>query len=352
MEDSYKGLYSTEWFLDEFQRRNDNGIRIWVTCLQNNPVLSIGIVTYNGQFLLKEVLERIAEEIENKNVELIISDNASTDNTQSIISDFKSKHPRTEYVRNSENIGFDANVNQVVSRSRGRFVWLMSDDDFINPGGVDKVLQVIDQFPELSYIFVNYSNQLALRVQKDALCLDWSQFLHDVNFKNGLISSNIVNRKLWSELNMMQYDHCCWIHLAYALQALAPGFDRKGFIITDEIVKQDGIQRWGEPGSFIEFNLKLLRLLNEIDKLGYDKTLRYHKAIKTLEKNMQKGHRRDIPWAKNKGMKNSIGRIGPMKEFFGSYPNFWLMDVPMLLAPNSVFQIVFRVMHKIQGRSI
>jgi glycosyltransferase involved in cell wall biosynthesis len=323
-----------------------------VTFLQNDPILSIGIVTYNGQFLLKEVLEKIAEEIENKNVELIISDNASTDNTKSIIDEFRSKHPRTVYLRNSENIGFDANVNQVVSQASGAFVWLMSDDDFINTGGVDKVLQVIDQFPELSYIFVNYSNPLTLRVQEDTVCLDWSQFIHDVHFKNGLISSNIVNRKLWSELNMMQYDHCCWIHLAYALQALAPGFNRKGFIITDEIVKQDGIQRWGEPGSFIEFNLKLLRLLYNIDNLGYDKTLGYHKAIKTLEKDFQKGHMRAIPWAKNKGMKNSIDRIGPMKEFFRSYPNFWLIDVPMLLTPNSVFQVGFRVVHKIQGRDI
>ena len=54
-----------------------------------NPILTIGIVTYNGQFILKEVLENIAKEIENTNVELIISDNASTDNTENIITEFK-----------------------------------------------------------------------------------------------------------------------------------------------------------------------------------------------------------------------------------------------------------------------
>ncbi|HEY3421267.1 MAG TPA: glycosyltransferase family 2 protein [Methanomassiliicoccales archaeon] len=316
----------------------------------NDPTLSIGIVTYNGQFLLKQVLETAAEEIADKNVELIISDNASTDDTQNIINDFKLKHPNIVYVRNSENIGFDANVDQVVRLSKGQFVWLMSDDDFIRKGGIDKVLEVIGQHPDLCYVFVNYTNPLPLKVQKDTICLDWAQFLHDVNFKNGLISSNVVNRRLWSELNMMQYNHCAWIHLAYALQALAPRHDRKGYIIVEEFVKQDGIQRWGEPGAFIDLNLKLLRLLKEIDDLGYDKTLGFRTKIKQMANDFQKGYRRDIPWAKNKGMKNCMGRIGPMKEFFGSFPNFWLVDVPMLLTPNIIYRIGFEVVHKIQNK--
>ena len=318
----------------------------------NNPVLSIGLVTYNGQFLLRQVLENIAKEIENKNVELIISDNASTDNTPVIIKDFTSKRPDTVHVRNADNIGFDANVNQVVNLSKGQFVWLMSDDDFIRTGAVDKVLEIIDQHPELSYIFVNYTNQLKLNVQKDTMCSDGNQFFHDINFKNGLISSNIVNRKLWTELNMMRYNHCSWIHMAYVLQALAPGNNRESYIVTNEYIKQDGIQRWGEPGVFIDINLKLLRLLSDMNNLGYDSNLGYHETIKEFENNLQKGYRRDIPWAKYKGMKNGLHRIGPMKEFFGSYPNFWLIDVPMLLIPNSVYQIGFKIMHKIQNRNV
>lgn len=90
--------------------------------------LSIGFPVYNGEKYLKNRLDSILSQTF-KNFELIISDNASDDDTQRICMEFVNKDQRIRYHRQTENIGMINNFKFVLKISRGKyFVWASVDD--------------------------------------------------------------------------------------------------------------------------------------------------------------------------------------------------------------------------------
>ena len=73
--------------------------------LQNAaPLVSIGVPVYNGERLLGRTLESLLAQTYT-HLEIIISDNASTDSTPAIAREFADRDPRVRYVRNETNIG-------------------------------------------------------------------------------------------------------------------------------------------------------------------------------------------------------------------------------------------------------
>ena len=83
---------------------------------------------YNGQKFISEAIESILEQTFT-NFELIISDNASTDDTQRICEIFTKVDSRVHYYRYHSNMGAAANYNRVVELASGEFFkWAAHDD--------------------------------------------------------------------------------------------------------------------------------------------------------------------------------------------------------------------------------
>ena len=102
------------------------------------PLLTIAIPTYNRAACLKDLLSALADQLKDEpRVELIISDNASPDETPSVVQDFVARGLQVRYIRNAQNIGPDANFLQCFEAARGKYVWVFSDDDLIIPGAVE-----------------------------------------------------------------------------------------------------------------------------------------------------------------------------------------------------------------------
>jgi glycosyltransferase involved in cell wall biosynthesis len=76
-------------------------------------------------------------------VELLISDNASPDNTPDLINSFRAKGLSCRYIRNETNIGSDANFLQCFKEAAGKYVWLVGDDDIIAPGSLSKITALL-----------------------------------------------------------------------------------------------------------------------------------------------------------------------------------------------------------------
>jgi len=103
-------------------------------------LLSICIPTYNRAALLKEALDSVLAQLVGElreEVEIVISDNASTDGTGELVEQ-KRKIPglKLKYFRHPTNLGFDANVLKVVERASGRYCWILSDDDLMAAGAL------------------------------------------------------------------------------------------------------------------------------------------------------------------------------------------------------------------------
>ena len=122
-----------------------------------SPQLSICVPTYNRASLLKECLNsiRIAAERCLGEIELVISDNASQDNTTEVVTEFRNKYPWVQYYRNPENIGAERNFFAVAAKANGDYLWIFSDDDKMSLEGISTVLQQIKAGHEM--IICNYS---------------------------------------------------------------------------------------------------------------------------------------------------------------------------------------------------
>jgi abequosyltransferase len=164
-------------------------------------VLTICIPTFNGSESIGKVIDRVIAQVDSGKlcaVEIFVSNNASTDGTESIVLQYESRYPEIiKYYRNKTNVGFDANVDLIVKRARGGFVWFLSDDDGLKDGLIDEELDAIQAYPDAALIFANFEGgSEKLNCEERGVCRDGNVFFRRINFKNGLISSNIVNREV------------------------------------------------------------------------------------------------------------------------------------------------------------
>lgn len=94
----------------------------------NTPKVSIGMPVYNGENFIKEALDSLLAQTFT-DFELIISDNASTDETEAICQDYAAKDMRIRYIRQTENRGAIANFKFVLDEAVGEyFMWAAADD--------------------------------------------------------------------------------------------------------------------------------------------------------------------------------------------------------------------------------
>ena len=114
-----------------------------------NPLVSIGLPTHNGERFLRQALDSILNQ-SFEDFELVISDNASTDATPSICREYASEDVRIRYVRNENNIGQTANINQTIEISRGVYYRMHHDDDLLHPRCIEHCVNVLEHAPTVA----------------------------------------------------------------------------------------------------------------------------------------------------------------------------------------------------------
>jgi glycosyltransferase involved in cell wall biosynthesis len=106
------------------------------------PEVSIGIPVYNGADFLGAAIEsHLAQTF--GDFELVISDNASTDGTQDLCRAYAKDDSRIRYVRQAENIGANANYNEVARISRAPFFRWAADDDVLLPEYLEQTYNLL-----------------------------------------------------------------------------------------------------------------------------------------------------------------------------------------------------------------
>src|SRR5207253_6315807 len=110
------------------------------------PEISVGLPVYNGEKYLVRALTCLVEQ-EFENWELIISNNASTDNTRAICKEFASRDRRIRYVENESNIGATRNYNRVFELSKGKYFKWASHDDECAPSFFGRCLEAFETSP-------------------------------------------------------------------------------------------------------------------------------------------------------------------------------------------------------------
>lgn len=120
--------------------------------------LSVCIPTFNRAGHLTNCLEalRVSRERAGIEVEVCVSDNASTDGTRAAVEAAQKRMPVT-YRRNDSNLGIARNIVDAAGMASGEFVWILGDDDLVLPHALATLAGLIDANPRADYFFVNSS---------------------------------------------------------------------------------------------------------------------------------------------------------------------------------------------------
>jgi glycosyltransferase involved in cell wall biosynthesis len=114
--------------------------------MENKPLVSVLITAYNREKLIAEALESVLE-CTYRNIEIIIVDDVSTDNTLNVIKEFAEKDSRICYYQNKKNLGDYPNRNRAASYARGEYITYLDSDDKMLPGGLEQCMYGMLKFP-------------------------------------------------------------------------------------------------------------------------------------------------------------------------------------------------------------
>ena len=109
--------------------------------------LSIVFPNYNhARFLPKQLQSMLNQSFQP--LEIIIIDDASTDNSVEVIREFIRKAPYIRLFCNNKNLGVEHNINRLIEMASGDYIFLSAADDLILPGFFEKSMRLLTQNPE------------------------------------------------------------------------------------------------------------------------------------------------------------------------------------------------------------
>jgi glycosyltransferase involved in cell wall biosynthesis len=114
-------------------------------------LVTICIPTFNRGKFLPLALESAASQTYT-NIEILVTDNHSTDDTPEIMRSYSGKDPRISYHRHAHNLGMVGNFNSGLRLAQGSLVKILCDDDLLAPDCIEKCVNVFQEFPDITLV--------------------------------------------------------------------------------------------------------------------------------------------------------------------------------------------------------
>ncbi|MFH1061306.1 MAG: glycosyltransferase family 2 protein [Candidatus Omnitrophota bacterium] len=227
--------------------------------MRNSKLLSIIIVNYNtGKFLL-DCVKSIYSGHELSGFEIIIIDNASSDDS---LIQLKKEYPHILLVNNKENLGFGKAVNQGIKIANNKFILLLNPDTIISSGCFDKMIAFLRNNPKAGACgpaIYNSDKNLQMSCHHFPGLLD---IVFDKTHLNKIFSKNPLfgryQMSYWAHDTLREVDWltgACFMIRAELFRAVN-GFDPGFFMFSEDIdlclrIKQKGFKCFYLPQATI-----------------------------------------------------------------------------------------------------
>jgi glycosyltransferase involved in cell wall biosynthesis len=154
-----------------------------------HPTVSFVIPCYRLAHLLPECINSILSQ-SFSDFEVLIMDDCSPDNTEEVANSFQDS--RIKHIRNSVNLGSLRNYNKGITLSQGKYIWLISADDYLRqPYILQRYVELLDKNPQIGYTFCS---GIGVRNQQETEILDYSTY----SDRNEIIDGHSFVKKLLS----------------------------------------------------------------------------------------------------------------------------------------------------------
>lgn len=296
------------------------------------PLLSICIPTYNRCDNLERCLESIVSQKEflNGEVEVVISDNASTDNTQVIGEKYSLKYPGVKYFRNDKNIVF-YNFRLSVRRGSGTYRKLVNDTFYLYEDSLKYLCDIVKRHWK-THEQILFLNQNRASVSEEIIfCKDFDQFMEIActwTTWNGSFG-------IWDiECENIENDIANWYDVLWACEKVCKLVCEKGTAIISN-KRIFGYQPRIKPkdltyGVFNVLYCNFLNILNEYLKKGILSETTYNKVkkedlyiIMTNELIASEINSKAAMYSKNENLKqlifNEVKKNYSWKEYYSYY---------------------------------
>ena len=178
------------------------------------PLVSFVVPCYKLAHLLPQCVNSILAQTY-KNFEVLIMDNCSPDSTPEVAGSFDD--PRVNHIRNETNLGHVRNFNKGIEMSRGKYVWLVSADDWLrSPDVLGRYVDLMERKPEVGYVFCR---AVEVRGSKEVGVAPWTNCGKEEQIWNArsflmrlirgncvVMSSTLVRKKCYDEVGLFSLD--------------------------------------------------------------------------------------------------------------------------------------------------
>lgn len=324
------------------------------------PLLSICVPTYNRAAYLPNLFESIEREIASlpeawsrDDVEVVLCDNASPDDTPAVAAAFASRL-RLTYHRHPENLGADRNFLAVVEKASGVFCWLMGDDDAIGQGGLLRVLEAARNWSGAAGFSVNYAvydSDLRRKLERrDPVALDrdtlvtGAEAIYTTFIGHwGLMCSHVVRRDVWNQVcatgDQLGFLNA-YVHV-YVMARMAQDVPRWGYVAQSCAMWRSG------NDSFLLGRTWLGRM--KLDVFAYHQ---FAVALFGEGSSTERMARNEIAGthildqfrsAKARGRPALAEAAALITRYYWKSPTYWTRILPWILVPSPIVRPLFRV---------
>ncbi len=328
--------------IDKHTKSNNETIN---TTDDTSVLLSICMPTYNQPNAARRVLESVLPQL-TPEVEIVVRDDSTNNETQKIVDEYVKKAPIRYF--HGKRDGLDVAIIFLTEEARGKYVWWLGDDS-LAPGAIERVLELLKKFPDISLILVNFQiiggePFVAIKSTEDKFFRDRNEALEtNVNLL-GFISSNIFKRKkaLSGIESSKKFIGSAFVCLYLILHVLSQDgkfyFLQKPFILIYSKPQEEALYPYYD--AFKVFGINLFNVVSEF-KEKFDKN-----SIKKVF-SFQFGYlwkavivRRAVGDTTDFGSKTiTFGRIF---ELYRHFPEFWIV-LPLLVTPRWVLRLLYKV---------
>lgn len=195
------------------------------------PRLSICIATYNRAGYIGETLESIIPQL-TEEVEIVIVDGASTDNTGAVVERYAAACKQIRYIRLPVKGGVDQDYCKAVEHAQGEMCWFFTDDDLLKPNAISTVLDEAKNGYSLIVVNAQVMNKdfskpicnKCLNIKANELYdeLKLEQLFSRVIQYMSFIGCVVINRDLWLQREKERYFGTEFVHVGVIFQSFLP----------------------------------------------------------------------------------------------------------------------------------
>lgn len=311
--------------------------------------LTIAIPVYNGESSLRDTLDSIVPQIiETGFVEVLISDNCSTDSTPFVCQSYVKNFDFIRYNVNSVNLGFDGNIARLIELAATDYIWFLGDDDEIAHGGIEYILELIDQNSQYTGIVINYSivnrqeNKLiterVINQTQDKVFTDANSLLSTLGLAPNFLSSIVINKKNYNKIELSKFHGLMWFHFIVFLRMIESG---KSYFVAHPFVLNKAIYLSGPNeanagGVSIKIALDLLDHINDLNSLNYTNKIKK----KVINDSFAMFYRKVVS-ARMYGAKINYSILKRLLFYYWTRPQFYFFILPLYFMPGFVYRIIY-----------